>query len=110
MENYPLIITVTLRGFFISSRPSALKKADILAFRLSCIALCADFIFLFPIWCKRQDIDCVGSCSLFFHLFLQSYTAELHWLEHWWLVYHRCFELVLESLGGSNENTQHTFI
>ena len=28
-----------------------------------------------------------------------SGTVELQWLEHWWLVYHGCFELVLESLG-----------
>ena len=27
------------------------------------------------------------------------YTVELQWLEHWWLVYHGCFEHVLESLG-----------
>ena len=26
-------------------------------------------------------------------------TVELQWLEHWWLVYHGCFELVLESIG-----------
>ena len=26
-------------------------------------------------------------------------TVELQWLEHYWLVYHGCFELVLESLG-----------
>ena len=26
-------------------------------------------------------------------------TVELQWLEHWWLIYHGCFELVLESLG-----------
>ena len=26
-------------------------------------------------------------------------TIELQWLEHYWLVYHGCFELVLESLG-----------
>ena len=25
--------------------------------------------------------------------------VELQWLEHRWLVYHGCFELVLESLG-----------
>ena len=24
---------------------------------------------------------------------------ELQWLEHWWFVYHGCFELILESLG-----------
>ena len=30
------------------------------------------------------------------------YTVELQWLEHWWLVYHGCFELVLESLGKYN--------
>ena len=29
---------------------------------------------------------------------LPSHTVELRWLEHWWLVYHGCFELVLESL------------
>ena len=27
-----------------------------------------------------------------------STTVELQWLGHWWLVYHGCFELVLESL------------
>ena len=26
-------------------------------------------------------------------------TVELWWLEHEWLVYHGCFELVLESVG-----------
>ena len=26
-------------------------------------------------------------------------TVELQWLEHRWLVYHGCFELILESLG-----------
>ena len=26
-------------------------------------------------------------------------TVELQWLEHWWILYHGCFELVLESLG-----------
>ena len=28
-------------------------------------------------------------------------TVELQWLEHLWLVYHGCFELVLETLGKS---------
>ena len=28
-----------------------------------------------------------------------EHTVELQWLEHCWLVYHDCFELVLESLG-----------
>ena len=27
------------------------------------------------------------------------YTVELQWLRHRWLVYHGCFELILESLG-----------
>ena len=27
------------------------------------------------------------------------YTLDLQWLEHWWLVYHGCFEIILESLG-----------
>ena len=26
-------------------------------------------------------------------------AVELQWLEHWWLVYHSSFKLVLESLG-----------
>ena len=26
-------------------------------------------------------------------------TVKLRWLEHWWLVYHDCFELILKSLG-----------
>ena len=38
--------------------------------------------------------------------FLQLYTVELQWLEHWWLVYHGSFELVFESL----ENIQKLMI
>ena len=26
-------------------------------------------------------------------------TVEFQWLEHWWLYYNGCFELVLEFLG-----------
>ena len=33
-------------------------------------------------------------------------TVELQWLEHRWLVYHRYFELILESLG----NIRHYYI
>ena len=34
------------------------------------------------------------------HLMVYSVcTRELQWLEHWWLIYHGCFELVLGSLG-----------
>ena len=29
-------------------------------------------------------------------------TVELQWLEHWWHIYHGCFELVLESLGKTH--------
>ena len=29
----------------------------------------------------------------------EGHTVKLRWLEHWWLVYHGCFELVLKSLG-----------
>ena len=31
-------------------------------------------------------------------IYSMRYTVELQWLKHWWLVYHGCFELVLESL------------
>ena len=31
-------------------------------------------------------------------VFQLTTTVELQWLEHWWLVYHGCFELILESL------------
>ena len=31
-------------------------------------------------------------------------TVELQWLEHGWLVYHGCFELVLESLGTKSHS------
>ena len=41
-----------------------------------------------------------GSLYLSFFLFLLIIT-ELQWLEHWGLVYHGCFELVLESLGNN---------
>ena len=39
-----------------------------------------------------------GSSILLFESGM-AYTVELQWLEHCWLVYHGCFELVLESLG-----------
>ena len=32
-------------------------------------------------------------------------TVELQWLEHWWLVYHGCIELVLESLGKKKSHS-----
>ena len=31
-------------------------------------------------------------------------TVELQWLEHGWLVYHGCFELVLKSLGKKSHS------
>ena len=34
-------------------------------------------------------------------------TVELQWLEHRWLVYHGCFELVLESLGKKIHSCRH---
>ena len=32
------------------------------------------------------------------------HTVELQWLEHWWLVNHGCFELVIESLGTKSHS------
>ena len=40
-----------------------------------------------------------GSPSRDCIVFVRGTTVELQWLEHWWLVYHGCFELVLGSLG-----------
>ena len=36
--------------------------------------------------------------------FSSKYTVELQWLEHGWLVYYGCFELVLESLGPKSHS------
>ena len=41
-------------------------------------------IKVFPFWFRGCDV---------------GPTVELQWLEHWRLVYHGCFELILESLG-----------
>ena len=49
------------------------------------------------IYGKRQSM-CVLSILKFTCAFEQA-TEELQWLKHGWLVYHGCFELVLESLG-----------
>ena len=35
---------------------------------------------------------------------LVVHTVELQWLEHGWLVYLGCFELVLESLGNNSHS------
>ena len=43
---------------------------------------------------------CLFAFAHFCHLFHSLWnTVEIQWLEHWWLVYHGCFELVLVSLG-----------
>ena len=39
-----------------------------------------------------------------------EHTVELQWLEHRWLVYHDCFELVLESLGKKIHSCRHYHI
>ena len=39
-----------------------------------------------------------------------NYTEELQWREHWWLVHHDCFELVLESLGKKSHNCKFEII
>ena len=49
---------------------------------------------------KKKIIIMNNTLVLFISFFfLLVYTVELQWLEHRWLVYHGCFELVLESLG-----------
>ena len=40
-----------------------------------------------------------GQIDILCTVYQYMYTVELQWLEHWWLVYHGCLELVLESLG-----------
>ena len=60
---------------------------------------------------KRKDPDKIVSmrrlvrvfavCTFILYKF-RIVTVELQWLEHWWLVYHGCFELVLESLGKNS--------
>ena len=65
---------------------------------------------------RHFDVD-VGIDAGILKLCVKVFTTvELQWLEHRWLVYHGCFELILEShgkrshRGDSNENTQHTYI
>ena len=41
---------------------------------------------------QKSDMKTIMNCKIL-------NTVELQWLEHRWLVYHGCFELVLESLG-----------
>ena len=42
------------------------------------------------------------SFKLDFTFVYMWYTVELQWLEHWWLVYHGWFELILGSLGTNS--------
>ena len=45
------------------------------------------------------------------HLYsLHQNTEELQWLEHWWLIYHSCFELVLESQGKKSQSCRFWII
>ena len=41
---------------------------------------------------------------------MYTYTVELQWLEHRWLVHHGCFELVLESLGKKSHSCRFRII
>ena len=54
---------------------------------LFCIMTCADMLLV-------EAPDNVTQARLRIHC-----TVELQWLEHGWLIYHGCFELVLKSLG-----------
>ena len=47
-------------------------------------------------WLFSCRCTCTHTCL---PVFLYWTTVELQWLEHWWLVYHVCFEFVLECLG-----------
>ena len=58
---------------------------------------------------KSNDLKMAGAWKIMVNgntlmFFQQFYTVELQWLEHWWLVYHGCFELVLESLGKKSHS------
>ena len=44
----------------------------------------------------------LGSNSEFACAWFDRYTVELQWLKDLWLIYHSCFELVLESLGKNH--------
>ena len=52
---------------------------------------------------KVHQPSCTDYAS-FFTFEIKAYTIELQWLEQCWLVYHGCFELVLESLGKKSNN------
>ena len=41
---------------------------------------------------------------------IDGYTVERQWFEHWWLVYHGCFEFVLESLGKTSQSGRFIII
>ena len=40
----------------------------------------------------------------------QVITVDLQWLEHRWLVYHGCFELILEPLGKKSHSCRFGII
>ena len=48
---------------------------------------------------SRRPFPPHSSLSIAWGALPHVYTVELRWLEHRWLVYHDCFELVLEPLG-----------
>ena len=73
-------------------------------------ARCQVFYRIFYSACKSRDRKHLSNSHEKYLNRYQSYlhlpfymnitsTVELQWLEHGWLVWHGCFELVLESLG-----------
>ena len=51
---------------------------------------------------------CIYTSS--FRAVFMVFTVELQWLEHWWLVYHGSFELVIQSLGKKSHSCRFGII
>ena len=79
---------------------------DVNAKKYICKVAKAHLVFIF----LARDQISFWNVVVEYSLQNDPYTVDLQWLEHWWLVYHGCFELVLECLGKKNHGGRSEII
>ena len=62
---------------------------------------------IYSAFCQRRDCQCF---FLWRSLDIHVDTIEPPWFKHWWLVYHGCFELILETLGKKSPGCRFRII
>ena len=58
-------------------------------------------------WAIKTGLIVCHSHTVWNPFHITPHTVELHWLEHWWLVYQGYFEHILESLTKKYHSCKH---